>query len=335
MLEHGGQLRLASARHDIPLEQWLDLSTGINANGWPVPAIPASAWARLPEADDGLEAAAQEYYGTEHVLPVAGSQAAIQALPTLRQPCRVGVPDPGYAEHAHAWRRYRHQVRPIPDACIDQAIADLDVLIVIQPNNPTGTVFPPTQILDWHAQLAQHGGWLVVDEAFMDSTPAQSLAVYCTRPGLIVLRSLGKFFGLAGARVGFFCTQAELLARMSALLGPWTICSAARWVASATLKDRLWQESTRLRLLEDSARLHALLSEYGLAPDGGCPLFQWSRTPLAVELHQHFAGLGILTRLFVEPCSLRLSVPGNEADWERLDAALTQVTGSNRAEFER
>lgn len=335
MLEHGGQLRVASTRHDIPLEQWLDLSTGINANGWSVPAIPALAWARLPEEDDGLEAAAQEYYGAKHLLPVAGSQAAIQALPALRQPCRIGLSDSGYAEHAYAWRRCRHQVRLIPDARIDQAIADLDVLIVIQPNNPTGTVFPPTQLLNWHAQLAQRGGWLVVDEAFMDSTPARSLAVYCARPGLIVLRSLGKFFGLAGARVGFVCAQPELLARLNALLGPWTLCSAARWVAIAALEDHSWQESTRLRLLEDSARLHALLSEYGLAPDGGCSLFQWSRTPLAVELHQHFAGFGILTRLFAEPCSLRFGVPGNEADWQRLDAALTQVTESNRAELER
>lgn len=330
LLHHGGGLQAAVVRYGIPFSSWMDLSTGINPHGWEPLMMPEDIWQRLPENEDGLTRTAQTYYNTAELLPVAGSQAAIQALPMLRQPCRVGVPDPGYGEHAHAWRRYRHQVRSIPDVDIDQAISGLDVLIVINPNNPTGQVFPPTQLLDWHKRLAARGGWLVIDEAFIDCTPARSLASYCTLPGLIVLRSLGKFFGLAGARVGFVCGQEELLTRLKVLLGPWTISSASRWIAGAALKDTLWQERTRARLISDSARLAALLSEYGFSPSGSCTLFKWNRTPFAADLHQRFARLGILTRLFAEPSSLRFGLPGSDNDWERLNEALEQVGELNQ-----
>ena len=110
MLEHGGRLQQASRRYGIPVTDWLDLSTGISPFAWPVPSIPATVWHRLPEDDDGLVEVARDFYGAPHVLPVAGSQAAIQALPWLRTRSRVGVAEPAYAEHAHAWRRAGHEV---------------------------------------------------------------------------------------------------------------------------------------------------------------------------------------------------------------------------------
>ena len=92
MLEHGGRLHAAAQRYGIAVADWLDLSTGIAPYGWPLPPIPADAWQRLPEQDDGLEALARDYYGAAALLPVAGSQAAIQALPRLLRPgLRVGV----------------------------------------------------------------------------------------------------------------------------------------------------------------------------------------------------------------------------------------------------
>lgn len=322
LLHHGGRLREAAGRYAIGLEQWLDLSTGINPNGWPVPAIPASSWARLPEVDDGLEQAAQAYYGAEHLLPVAGSQAAIQALPQLRSRSHVSVLHPGYAEHAAAWRRAGHTVTPVTTAQLDHAAAQADTLVLIHPNNPTGACFSVEQLLAWHACLAARGGWLVVDEAFMDVTPASSLCRHSARPGLIVLRSLGKFFGLAGVRVGFVCAQPALLKQLDVLLGPWSVNTPARWVATAALADRVWQHASRQRLTAEGARLRALLVRHGFTPDGGCALFQWLRTPQAAYLHAALARQGILTRLFDEPSSLRFGLPGNEADWARLDAAV-------------
>jgi cobalamin biosynthetic protein CobC len=325
LLHHGGRLRAAAARYAIAPEQWLDLSTGINPNGWPVPAIPASIWARLPEDDDGLEQAAQAYYGAEPLLPVAGSQAAIQALPRLRSRSRVCVLDPGYAEHACAWRRAGHAVSLVTAERVEDAAAQADVLILIHPNNPTGARFSVGQLLDWHTRLAARGGWLVVDEAFMDVTPEHSLCRHTARPGLIVLRSLGKFFGLAGARVGFVCAQPALLAPLHGVLGPWAVNAPARWVATAALNDCVWQASTRQGLGAEGARLHTLLARHGFTPDGGCALFQWVRTHCAQDLHETLARRSILTRLFAESSSLRVGLPGDEMAWARLDAALQAV----------
>lgn len=324
MVEHGGRLRRAAARYTIPLADWLDLSTGINPDGWQVEAVPAAAWSRLPEDEDGLTDIAGAYYGTHTLLPVAGSQAAIQALPLLRAPCRVAVVHPGYAEHAHAWRQAGHAVTLVDAAEIDNAVPRLDALVLIHPNNPTGARFPPQQLLDWHAQLAARGGWLVLDEAFMDATPAESLARFCPRPGLIVLRSLGKFFGLAGARVGFVLAETTLLENLRAQLGPWSIATPSRWVAARALADGAWQRTARARLAESSKRLAALLREHDLAPRGGCALFQWVPTPHAVEIHEHLARRGILTRLFKEPLSLRFGLPETETEWAHLETAIRQ-----------
>ena len=173
MLEHGGRLRLAARHYGIPLADWLDLSTGINPHAWPVPPLAPEVWQRLPESDDGLEAAAAAYYGNAQLLPVAGSQAAIQALPTCFAPGRVLTLAPTYAEHPHAWRE--HHVTALPAARIAGAVGGADTLLLVQPNNPTGERFSREQLLDWHRDLASRGGRLIVDEAFLDVTGSRAL----------------------------------------------------------------------------------------------------------------------------------------------------------------
>ncbi|HFD86123.1 MAG TPA: threonine-phosphate decarboxylase [Gammaproteobacteria bacterium] len=322
LLEHGGRLRHAARRFSIPVADWLDLSTGINPLGWPVPVIPASCWQRLPEADDRLTEVAKDYYGASSLLPVAGSQQAIQALPRLRSACRVGMLSPAYAEHAHAWRSCGHRVVPLRADRIDETLPCLDVLLLIHPNNPTGQCYEPGQLLEWHQQLAARGGWLLVDEAFMDCRPEQSLARQSGREGLIVLRSPGKFFGLAGARVGFVLGEQALLQRLEALLGPWTISHPSRWVAAAALSDVGWQQQTGIRLRRCGIRLRELLTACSLPPAGGCELFQWVVTADAGKIFEALARQGILIRQFEEPASLRFGLPGTEDDWFRLESAL-------------
>jgi len=321
MLEHGGKLAQAAQRYGIPAENWLDLSTGINPSGWPVPALPADAWRRLPEDSDGLIEAARAYYGATHLLAVSGSQAAIQVLPTLRATGRVGMLQPTYSEHAHAWAK-QHQVIRLNAGDIEAALDQLDVLLLCNPNNPSGERFPPDTLLAWRRRLAARGGWLVVDEAFIDAEPHLGIARHAGEEGLIVLRSLGKFFGLAGARVGFVAAWPALLAQMQEALGPWAINGPARVVARLALQDGPWQQHTRERLHRDSARLATLLTQHGLAPTGGTPLFQWIRTDRAAALHEALARQGILTRLFDAPASLRFGLPGTESEWGRLEMAL-------------
>ncbi len=316
------RLRQAAEHYRIPLAQWLDLSTGINPWGWPVPNTPPSAWLRLPENGDGLERAAANYYGCSSLLPVAGSQAAIQRLPQLRPSSMVGILTPGYSEHAHAWRRAGHQLRPLAAREVAGAIDDLDVLLLCHPNNPDGWVFDAERLLQWHQRLARRGGWLIIDEAFVDATPELSLSSYGGMEGLIILRSLGKFFGLAGARVGFVLTEQLLLDQLQECLGPWALSGPSRWVATQALVDREWQADTRKQLLRSAERLAQLLTRYNLTPTGGTSLFQLVESEQAEQLHDKLARQGILLRLFREASAVRFGLPKDELEWRRLEGAL-------------
>ncbi len=332
LLHHGGRLCQAARDYGIPLEQWLDLSTGINPSGWPVPSLPPQCWQRLPEDDDGLVPVAAAYFGTPHLLPCAGSQQAIQALPRLRAPGRVGMLQPSYAEHAHAWRNAGHTVVPLAPAAIEAQLDALDVLLLVNPNNPTGERFPAEQLLSWHARLAARGGWLVVDEAFMDATPQHSIAAQAGGEGVIVLRSLGKFFGLAGARVGFVLAWPQLLHLLAAVFGPWAVNHPAREVTRMALTDTDWQRAMRRQLPEHGERLAALLHKADLTPCGGTALFQYVTTPEAAAVQRRLAQQGILVRRFEQPAALRFGLPGDEVAWQRLEAALLSVGARSAGE---
>ncbi len=325
-LEHGGRVRAASIRYGIPENRWLDLSTGINPAGWPVLSIPAEIWQGLPQDDDGLIDAALSFYGVTQLLPVAGSQAAIQALPGLRAPDSCAMATTAYAEHEYAWRKCGHDVGLV---CGEEILqSESRVVVIINPNNPTGRLYSAAQLLALHERLAARGGLLVVDEAFMDATPEHSLAQFCPREGLIVLRSLGKFFGLAGARVGFVLAQDSILQSLAEMLGPWPLAAPSRYVATLALRDTGWQVSTRQYLHAAAHRLSAMLISHSLPPAGGNCLFQWVCREDAAGLHGQLAQQGILTRLFDQPASLRFGLPRSEEQWDRLDAALANVSRS-------
>lgn len=325
MLEHGGRLREAAAHYDIPLADWLDLSTGINPEAWPVPPLPASVWHRLPENGDGLEAAAAEYFGNPNLLPVAGSQAAIQTLPQMLPRAVVACISPLYSEHPHAWQRAGHRLRFLQNALLPRALAaSTPYVLLCNPNNPTADRHPREVTLDAAHQLKKRGGWLIVDEAFMDPTPEESLASLAgteAAPNLIVLRSLGKFFGLAGARVGFILAAPELLNRMAEALGPWSIAGPAREVARLALQDKTWQSAMRDKLEIASRRLSQMLQAFGEVKQTA--LFATLNAADTAELHEFLARRGILTRRFDQQPLLRFGLPANENDWQRLDSALT------------
>jgi cobalamin biosynthetic protein CobC len=322
MLEHGGKLRAAQRRFGGT--DWIDLSTGINPLGYPAPALAADAWHRLPEGDPELLAAACEYYGAPQLLPVAGTQAAIQALPRLRPPSRVTVSAPTYAEHAQHWSRHGHVLREAGFAQLGAAVGDTDVLVVCNPNNPTGETIPPDRLLAWHERLAARGGWLVVDEAFGDTAPQLSVASHTDRPGLIVLRSLGKFFGLAGVRLGFVGGEAALLDPLEDLLGPWAVSGPAQQVALQALRDLQWQRAAHARLARDGARMLHLLARLGIAA-AGTPLFHWWAEARPEAFYEHMARRAILVRLFRDAArGIRIGLPAHEGHWCRLEQALQE-----------
>ena len=328
---HGGRLIEAARRWSIPLDHWLDLSTGINRRGWKVPPLPDHLWRQLPEDDDGLDLVLREFSGapgSAGCLPVAGSQAAIQTLPLLRAPCRVGVPEPGFSEHARCWALAGHEVVPVALDQIQEGndwLGSLDVMVWINPNNPTGMAVDRNRLLDWHADLVERGGWLVVDEAFATGYPGLSMAPMASAPGLVVLHSLGKFFGLAGVRAGAVYAEPAITDALGAKLGPWSLSSPARYIMARALKDTLWQQSTMDRLRSDSDRLDRLLQGMGLPATTGTLLYRYLVHPDAAAMADFLAGRGILVRHFDSPQALRIGLPGDEFEWERLERTLQHL----------
>jgi len=320
MLEHGGNLRDA-ARH-YGRDDWIDLSTGINPHGYPAPTPSPGAWLRLPEPDPALLAAACAYYQAPHVLPVAGTQAAIQALPRLRAPSRVAVSAPSYAEHAHHWGQHGHRLRQVAYAELEAAVDVSDVVVVVNPNNPTGETIAPERLLDWAKRLQARGGWLVVDEAFGDTATMLSVAMHASQPGLIVLRSIGKFFGLAGLRLGFVAAHDSLLRDLADLLGPWTISGPAQEIALTALTDSAWQQATRASLRQSGDRMSRLLLDHGIA-SSGTALFRWWPQTQPEAFHTHMAARGIWCRLFRDAGrGIRVGLPAGEPEWHRFEHAL-------------
>lgn len=328
LFEHGGRLQMAAALYDIPRPRWVDLSTAINPQGWPVGTIPQEIWARLPEEDDGLVEVMRSHFAASAVLAVSGSQSAIQNLPRLRAPGRVAVRVPTYAEHAQAWQRAGHEVIPVDahvgTADLDAVLDSVDVFVVVNPNNPTGESLPATQLLSWHDRISHHGGWLIVDEAFVDGDPGVSVASHAGK-NLIVLRSLGKFWGLAGVRLGFVLAADELLANLQERLGPWHVSSPARWISRRALVDLSWIEKTRARLHQQRDRLDLLLRAQGLISAGDCSLFRWVPAPDVPYLFDAFARRGILIRAFPQFGGVRFGLPGPDHEWQALEATLRDI----------
>ena len=330
MLEHGGNLREAATRFALAPSDWIDLSAGLNPHWYPVPPLAANAWHRLPEPDPQLAVAACAYYGAPQLLAVAGTQAAIQALPRLRPPSRVVVASPSYAEHAHHWRRHGHSMREAAYDDLAAAVNGCDVLVLCNPNNPTGATIDPGQLLEWAARLGARGGSLVVDEAFCDTSPHLSVAGHAGQPGLVVLRSFGKFFGLAGVRLGFVAAHEALLAQLADALGPWAVSGPAQQIAGTALRNHAWQARTRERLAADGKRLHELLGAHGIVSHG-TPLFRWWPEAQAEQCWQHMAERGIWVRLFLHAArGIRIGLPPDETAWLRLEAALNEWTRKAR-----
>lgn len=323
---HGGDLGVL-ARHfpDAP-RPWIDLSTGINPWPYPVQALPAEAWTRLPapSAEDAVRTEAALYYGFGDpacVVLAPGSQALLQWLPRLRRPGRVAVFAPTYAEHALTWAAAGHRVEMIAwDAAPP---GDADVVVVVRPNNPDGAVYPLARLRRLADDLAARAGWLVIDEAFADIGDEPSVAATMPGPALVVLRSFGKFFGLPGCRLGFAWTMPPLCDALRAALGPWCVPGPALAVAAQALADRPWIAAARTRLTEAARRLDRTVTAAGCTLVGGTSLFRLYESPDAAFHFDALAAAGILVRRFPDqPRWLRFGLPGDAAFERRLAAAL-------------
>jgi cobalamin biosynthetic protein CobC len=324
-LLHGGDVAAARRLFPAAPEPFIDLSTGINPHSYPLPQLPSELFARLPEpsALDGLAAAAAQAYGApslDYVVPAPGTQILLPLVAALVPPGRAAVVGPTYSEHARVAALVGHRTREV--MAMD-GLAGSDLAIVVNPNNPDGRIVARAELIARAAELRSRGGILVIDEAFMDVGPDESLSADVSLGNIVVLRSFGKFFGLAGLRLGFALAAPSMAERLKASLGPWAVSGAAIAVGVAALSDRSWKEAARARLAREAQRLDELLVEQGLDIVGGTPLFRLVRTRDASELFHHLGRAGVLVRRFDEqPAWLRFGLPFGEQAWVRLRTAL-------------
>lgn len=318
---HGGDLATARALFPEAPQPWVDLSTGINPIPYPLPALPLSLWTRLPGADDesALVAAARKAYRVPahaDIVAAPGTQILIELLPRLAPAGSVAILGPTYAEHGHAWRKAGYAVAETVTPA--EAAA---TMIVVNPNNPDGRVLSQAELTSLAAHCVSNGGLLVVDEAFADFTPETSI-IPGLPAGVIVLRSFGKTYGLAGLRLGFAIGAPEPMAQLKAALGPWSVAGPALHVGALALSDADWLAETGRERARDAARLNALLAPHGRIV-GGTTLFRLLETSQAAMLFGRLGRHGVYVRRFQNvPGRLRFGLPGDEAGWSRLRAAL-------------
>ncbi|TFV41642.1 threonine-phosphate decarboxylase [Bradyrhizobium frederickii] len=320
MREHGGNLDQAQERFGGRAEDWIDLSTGINRLPYPVGEVSARAWSALPSRAEieALHQAARHAYRTSApIVALGGAQAAIQLLPQLAPPGRARILAPTYNEYAGVLSAAGWNVQEAGEL---DALAGADLAVVVNPNNPDGRTHAPKDLL----ALLPRVGRLVIDESFADAVPL-SLAPEAGRPGLLVLRSFGKFYGLAGLRLGFALGDAADVAKLAAASGPWPVSGTAIAIGCRALHDDAWAEATSARLARDCVRLDEMARVQGWTLVGGTPLFRLYETPDARAAQENLAHGHIWSRVFAQkPTWLRLGLPGSEAEWTRLAEALAR-----------
>ena len=308
--DHGGNLDAAVAQYGGMRQDWLDLSTGINPTPYPLPTITASAWSALPDkgARDALIDAARRFWSIPEglgVLPVPGASSAIAHIPLLRHPGQVAIPGPTYNEHAASFAAAGWNVTEDP--------ANADASVLVHPNNPDGRLWKAT---DLNSTLR------IIDESFCDVDPDASLIGMVSAPETLILKSFGKFWGLAGVRLGFVIGHVAMLDKLAEMLGPWAVAGPALEIGRVALLDEPWANATRTRLEKDSTRLDAIMLAQGAQAVGGTTLFRLYEVDSAAEWQTRLATHHIWTRVFpYNPRWLRLGLP-NAAGWEQIEKAL-------------
>ncbi len=307
--DHGGGLDGAIARYGGARSDWIDLSTGINPHPYPISGLPPSDWTELPDhgAFERLSVTARQFWNVPAeaaILPAPGASALIARIPALAAQSRVQITMPTYNEHAAAFRDQGWSV---------QESGPAEARVIVHPNNPDGRVW---QASDATAPLT------IIDESFCDVMPGASLIHLAAQPGVIVLKSFGKFWGLAGMRLGFAIGASELIARLNDLTGPWAVSGPALRVGTQALQDTDWASETRMRLEDEATRLDAMVIDKGARLFGGTSLFRLYEVDDAALWQDRLAQANIWSRIF--PYSerfLRLGLPPAHG-WDRLEAAL-------------
>ncbi len=322
-LNHGGQLNQVAAGSAIPQDDWLDLSTGISPFAYSVANIPAKYWQALPHVPDSLIEIAKHYYQAKNCIACAGSQSIIEKLPELwKRHCgwaklkskRVYLPLVGYKEHELAWQQAGFEICYYQSS-LPAVIAPFAVVVVVNPNNPSGQIYQQNELLELQEKVKLADGLLVIDEAFMDVIqPSQSMAQYCDEANTLILKSFGKFFGLAGLRIGFVCGSDFWLSQLKRNLSPWSVNGPALYIAEQALADSSWQQMQKERLAEQVEQMLPFLeTSFQPVKISYTSLFITLYLNQAEQVYQKLCKLGIYVRLTDEKDALRFGIADKKA----------------------
>jgi len=334
---HGGRLGAARVAYAQAPQPWIDLSTGINPRSYPAPRVRGVILNRLPDTGElaRLEAVAAAAFGVSdprRVVATGGTEPALRLLPFVVGVGTGGavamalVAGPTYGSHVDGWAKAGVPSRVVADAELDAAIGDRTAVIVVNPNNPDGRLMSRDRLRRLHDAVASRGGVLVVDEAFAEVTPQASVADIAgtsEAERLVVLRSFGKFYGLAGLRLGFVIGNPAIAARVRALIGDWPVSVDALAAGLAAYADKAWADRMRKQLAVAARRLDGVLTRHGFEVVGGTSLYRLVRAAEAPARFERLAAAGILTRPFQHDATLlRFGLPGSPEAWRRLEEAL-------------
>ncbi|WP_103351986.1 Rv2231c family pyridoxal phosphate-dependent protein CobC [Amycolatopsis sp. CA-128772] len=276
--------------------------------------------AAYPSSVDAVRAvAARHGRPVEEVLVTAGAAEAFTLLASALRPRRAVVVHPQFTEPEAALRAAGHAVErvilsEVDGFVLDPALvpSDADLVFVGNPTNPTSVLHPASVV----RSLARPGRLLVVDEAFLDAVPGEAESLAAGHPGVVVLRSLTKTWGLAGLRAGYVLAPADIVERLRAVQVPWSVSTLAGVATVACCRPSALEEAEKLAVLAEADREYLVsgLAAAGVdvlgdprgpfvlvrVPDGAVVRERLREVGYAVRRGDTFPGLG--------PDHLRLAV---------------------------
>lgn len=324
-IAHGGALADAISRHGGTVAEWLDLSTGISPFSLPLPQLTADVWRRLPEEADLISVCelARRHYGAS-LMPVAvpGTQAAIQLLPWLTPDAdQVAIVAPTYAEYERSYRRMDIAVEPV--STLDAAAGTrAHAVILANPNNPDGRETTRDDVFGF-ARAHRHR-LVIVDEAFADMRQDLTMTGAAgIEPNLVVLRSFGKFFGLAGLRLGFVFAEPSLAAILKERMGPWAVSGPALAIARHAFSRIDLIGELRGKIETAHAWTRSALNKACVTITGETALFFYCDVGDGAAMREALASHKVLVRAFDHsPSRIRIGLAPDELSAVRLRETL-------------
>ena len=318
--QHGGNVWLAEETYGVQQEQILDFSANINPLGPSPKAITALQRSvdqirHYPEPQArALRGELAKVTGVPEELLILGNGAAelIYALGRVLKPKRVLLPTPTFSEYAEGFTEVVPvflPLNPVNDfALLAEAIEPVvqrgDLLIICNPNNPTGQLVDQQQLRALLDKVGQLGANLLIDEAFMDFVePEQSLLKEIQHhPHLLILRSLTKFFAIPGLRLGYLAASTKVVESLHKVLPPWRVNHLAQVAGVASLQDQTYIQQTLELVDQQRAMLFSALAGIPglrpLAPAANFILVDCHASGITAREIQNYLGpRGILIRL--------------------------------------